>query len=223
MTLGDFVRDRRQSLGMTQAALANALRVTEQTISNLERGVTKSLNLGSLPGLAMALQVPLPQILRFTQPARDNVRLVDAPVRGFPIGERLTAAGKRPAGELRYESDEDRVAPIPVAHPNHVVARLDGACMEPAYEHGWLVVCDAENWRNVGFIPGRDYYVQLGGDDDERQFFKRYVRDDVDAEGSAIHVFEAINRDVQAELLRVPAGHVIAAARCVLKCVEVDG
>ena len=135
---------------LSQRQLADRAGVEAQTISNLETGRTTGLReWDAARKLAHALELPVEELIAppgaGTKDDGENARRLDIPVRQLPVGERLAAQGKRQSGELRYDFDEGRTAPVPVAHPNHVCARLDGDCMLPEYESGMLVVCDAED------------------------------------------------------------------------------
>jgi transcriptional regulator with XRE-family HTH domain len=74
--LGKLVADRRNGRAMTQAQLAQKLGVQPGTISNLERGFTKSLNTGKLGDLARALEIPIDELMRAASGDRDALIVV---------------------------------------------------------------------------------------------------------------------------------------------------
>lgn len=59
--LGKFIRDRRQSFKMTQAALAKQTHTSVAYISHIERGVRK-VNLETLIALAQTLRFSLDEL-----------------------------------------------------------------------------------------------------------------------------------------------------------------
>ena len=58
---GQRIKERRQSLGVTQIQLAKALRVSQAEISNIERGTKKPI---SVQQFAQALNVPVTYIIQ---------------------------------------------------------------------------------------------------------------------------------------------------------------
>ncbi|MEQ8272365.1 MAG: helix-turn-helix domain-containing protein [Deltaproteobacteria bacterium] len=63
---GETLRELRASAGLTQEELAEKAQVTPQTVSNAERG--RSCLIGTLARLAMALDVPMSEIIARTSP-----------------------------------------------------------------------------------------------------------------------------------------------------------
>nr|WP_280426366.1 helix-turn-helix domain-containing protein [Nocardia carnea] len=59
MTTGEFIRQARQSIGMTQSELAAAARLSQPAVSSLERGGPATHNVRIMRRVARALQVPL--------------------------------------------------------------------------------------------------------------------------------------------------------------------
>lgn len=61
------VRELRESLGLSQAQLAEAVGVRQATISDIETGKAKTLRLALLEGLAFALKVPARDLIGETK------------------------------------------------------------------------------------------------------------------------------------------------------------
>ena len=57
-TLGEFVKEKREALGLSQRALAKKAKISPTVINRLEAGET-SPSTATLEGIALALNVPL--------------------------------------------------------------------------------------------------------------------------------------------------------------------
>src|SRR3569833_2578896 len=62
-TIGDVVRERRVHLGLTQEELAEASRVSVETIRKLEQNVNTTARIATLNKLGRALGVPTSTLL----------------------------------------------------------------------------------------------------------------------------------------------------------------
>lgn len=75
--LGAFISERRKELGLTQAALAKKLHVTDKAISRWERGIGLP-DIHSLEPLAEALEVSLIELMQMRRDEQDSIPTEDA-------------------------------------------------------------------------------------------------------------------------------------------------
>ena len=75
--LGQFIVQRRKEMGMTQLALAEKLNVTDKAVSRWERGVGLP-DIGSLEGLAVALEVDLVELMRAERMVESHISRAEA-------------------------------------------------------------------------------------------------------------------------------------------------
>jgi transcriptional regulator with XRE-family HTH domain len=68
MTLADFIRHRRESLGMTQADLAENVEMSQEWVSNIERGKIRTPRRDTMVRLAVALSVDLADLVMASNP-----------------------------------------------------------------------------------------------------------------------------------------------------------
>jgi transcriptional regulator with XRE-family HTH domain len=211
MAFGDWLRTRREAMGLSQAKLGQKVGVDGQTISNLETGKTRSPKLKNIAPLAEALSVSVEDLMveigkgspdpEPTPTAlRDDVLI--APVRMVKVLTSVKASG------LAYHPDEsgETQIPFPGPYPDAFGAKVSGDCMEPDYRDGELVVFSRQAWEADGFLPGRDYYVRVR--DAESATFKRFLR----MEGETA-VFQCVNTAKYPKEIRISGEH--DAARCV--------
>lgn len=75
--LGSFIALRRKELGLTQAALAQKLHVTDKAVSRWERGIGLP-DINSLEALAQALEVSLVELMQMRREEHDSIPTEDA-------------------------------------------------------------------------------------------------------------------------------------------------
>ncbi len=98
MRLGELIKTRRKDLGLTQVELARAAKITQGSLSLIERGNTHSLSGTTLVGLATALRLD-PKLL--AQPIEESLE-VDAPRDNVEAVSRvMKALGPRSQALLR--------------------------------------------------------------------------------------------------------------------------
>jgi putative transcriptional regulator len=66
----EIIRAHREAAGLTQRQLADLVGVTDQTISNLERGTTRPA-LDTARALARVLQIPVEALFASEAPTED--------------------------------------------------------------------------------------------------------------------------------------------------------
>jgi transcriptional regulator with XRE-family HTH domain len=74
MSMGDRIKKRRQALGMSQQDLADLIRVSRQTIAQLESGVRPTMNTDTAKALARALGVSIDYLVGTWEEDQDSER-----------------------------------------------------------------------------------------------------------------------------------------------------
>lgn len=74
---GDFIAERRKALGLTQAALAEKLHVTDKAVSRWERGVGLP-DVGSMEALAEALEVSIVELMQGQKREEEHISTAEA-------------------------------------------------------------------------------------------------------------------------------------------------
>ncbi len=67
MQIGEIIKARRKALGLTQVELAQRVRISQGSLSLIERGNTQSLSGSTLIGLASALRIEPTLLARSTE------------------------------------------------------------------------------------------------------------------------------------------------------------
>lgn len=75
--LGPFIAERRKALGMTQAALAEKLHITDKAVSRWERGIGLP-DINSIETLAEALEVSLVELIQAQRNENENISTKEA-------------------------------------------------------------------------------------------------------------------------------------------------
>jgi transcriptional regulator with XRE-family HTH domain len=71
-TLGEFLRDWREANGMSQKEVGDKIGTDGQSISNLELGITKTMQNKNLRALATLTEMPIDAILAMVRHARSS-------------------------------------------------------------------------------------------------------------------------------------------------------
>lgn len=167
--LGVVVKAERTRRKLSQAAFAQRLNCDGQTISNLETGRTRTLQLESLRLLQEQFGVDAAALMG------DNVErmtgTVDEGMVWVDLYDRVPASAK----EWVPEGPESRVRVSADLKPTFVVI-CRGDCMRPAIRNGERVVGSQQEWENDDrrFVPEEDYVVCL---EDGRVTLKRAAKD----------------------------------------------
>lgn len=97
-TIGQFIKDKREELNMTQEFLANIIGVTAATVSLYESG-DRSPDLEKLDKIANALSVPLAVLLDIEMPEVD----LDIALRSEELDQKQISEVRRYIRLLKYE------------------------------------------------------------------------------------------------------------------------
>jgi SOS-response transcriptional repressor LexA len=134
-----------------------------------------------------------------------------------PLFNSVSAARWSDRSNMDYpEGAADKHVAAPTPDPLGFGAVVDGDCMEPDYPNGWVAIFSPAEVEELGMIEGREYFVQLDGDGDGENTFKRLMRVDGDE-----LVFRCINPRYPEEI-RVRSDRIIRAAIAV-DCVRYGG
>lgn len=152
MTLGDRIKQTRERIGMSQAALAEAAGMRQQSLSALESG--KTLSTTKLVSLAEALKVSASWLARGDDngPADRLAAQGDDPV---------TTSSRVVENERMEHSLDEWLATQGVAAGKLYVWVNRGAAMEPTLHDGDSVAVDYEDGQIVGgeIIDGGVYMI----------------------------------------------------------------
>ena len=134
-----------------------------------------------------------------------------------PLFNSVSAARWSDRSNMDYpEGSADQFVASPTPDPQAFGAVVDGDCMEPDYPDGWVALFSPGEMEDMGFVLGREYFVQLDGVGDGENTFKRLVR--VDSEEL---IFRCINAAYPDEI-RVRKDQIIRAALAV-DCIRHGG
>ena len=104
-------------------------------------------------------------------------------IRPVPILNKISAAESTEKTNLDYPPGfADRLVPAPTDDPDAFAMIVDGDCMAPDYQSGEIVTFSPLEVQRYGVIPGKDYAIQLDGEGNEENTFKRVLFDPNDDE-----------------------------------------
>jgi hypothetical protein len=119
---------------------------------------------------------------------RPGERLIMRPV---PIYNGVSASRFIEKTNLDYTPGfADRYVPAPTDDPDAFALIVDGDCMEPDYRKGEIVVFSPLEVTRYGAVEGRDYAIQLDGQANSENSFKRLF---FDAGDQSVFHFKCIN------------------------------
>ena len=192
---GDWLGEEIARLGISQAEFARRAGVPLPTLRTWLKIPRSEIRGGNLQKLSEALGKPPDEIrvkLRQAYYSRGD-RSLSVPIRNRP-GEQLvmrpvpivngvSASRFIDKTNLDYPPGiADRYVPAPTDDPDAFALLVDGECMMPDYHPGEIVIFSPLEVERYGIIPGRDYAVQLDGQADHENTFKRVFLDEKDPE-----------------------------------------
>jgi transcriptional regulator with XRE-family HTH domain len=225
----------REKLAMTQRELGDAVGVSDETISRVERHEVAGVLSKRLPKLAAVLGLTLDQFTaQFCVPEsareKNGARNDSSPLQpgSLPIGldlKRLRPARTLPefqigiAASRRVEKladhpDANRL--VATADRRAFTAPVDGDCQHPKWKHGEIVVFSFDAVEREGIIAGRSYYLAFT---DGSTTFKRVFTDERDPE---VFILRCWNRKKYPGDQKVHRDEIVRIARAVSKQVTVD-
>ena len=187
MTIYERMKQRRRELGLTQTQLARAVGLhgphAKQTISKLERGMTKRVPPDLLDKIASALDTNMPTLLQ----GRETSGLEESPVQNFGGAPALLdddvipLYGYSAEGARQIIGQKSRPAQLRGVRHGYALYAPDDS-MLPRYAAGWLLYVDPSRPAGIG----RDVVVlrrqapplvrQLVGTDENTFIFRTFTR-----------------------------------------------
>jgi phage repressor protein C with HTH and peptisase S24 domain len=99
-------------------------------------------------------------------------------IRPVPILNKISAAKLLERTNLDFPPGfADRLVPAPTDDPDAFAMIVDGDCMSPDYQAGEIVTFSPLEVQRYGVIHGRDYAIQLDGESNNENTFKRVFFD----------------------------------------------
>ncbi len=135
-SIGQIIRDLRKEKGISQEELAKKARIDRTTIARVECGIFKSLSMGKLEGIAVAIGVDLKTLLLKADAAEESVSCrgnlnrvefaLDYPVEGFQIISLIPKRKEFFFGKIEIQPQKT-IASNKLPHPEQIyVHSLDG-------------------------------------------------------------------------------------------------
>jgi transcriptional regulator with XRE-family HTH domain len=221
----------RDQIAMTQKQLGDAIGVSDETISRIERHEVAGFLSRRLPMLASALglslenfkerfcvsqNIPISESSSSSQqavfPTGLDLRRV-RPARILPEFHIGVAANKRVDKFSEYP-DANRLAAS--SDRRAFAAPVDGDCQHPKWKNGEIVVFSFDAVEREGILPGKSYYLAFA---DGSTTFKRVFRDESDPD---VYILRCWNRRKYPEDRRVHSNEVVRIARAVSKQIFVE-
>jgi len=217
-------RNRR---AMTQRELGDAIGVSDENISRIERHEVAGILNKRLPKLAAALGFTLEEFQsKFCLP----VTTADGSAPGalLPAGldmRRARAARAVPEFQIGIAASRrmDKLADYPDANRlagttdrRAFCAPVDGDCQKPKWKHGEIVIFSYDAVEREGVLPGRSYYLAFT---DGSTTFKRIFMDERDPEAFILRCW---NRRKYPRDQRVHRDEIVRIAKAISKQVTVD-
>jgi len=225
--LGKRLAAARNERALTQRELGEAVGVSDETISRIERHEVAGILSKRLPKLAAALGYSLQEFKsRFCPP--ESGASGAAAGAAFPAGldiRRARAARVVPEFRIGVAASRrvDKLADYPDA--NRLVATtdrrafsapVDGDCQHPKWKHGEVVVFSYDVVERQGVLAGRSYYLAFT---DGSTTFKRVFLDERDPD---VFILRIWNRKKYTKDQRVHRDEIVRIARAIAKQVTVD-
>jgi transcriptional regulator with XRE-family HTH domain len=217
----------RNGRAMTQRELGEAIGVSDETISRIERHEVAGILNKRLPKLAAALGYTLEEFKsKFCAPSPGASGTSASAA--YPIGldmGRARSARAVPEFQIGVAASRrvDKLADYPDA--NRLVATsdrrafsapVDGDCQYPKWKHGELIVFSYDAVEREGVLAGRSYYLAFI---DGSTTFKRVFVDERDPE---TYILRCWNRKKYPMDQRVHRDEIVRIARAISKQVAVD-
>jgi len=232
----------RDRLAITQRQLGDAVGVSDETISRIERHEIAGLLSKWLPGLATALHMELPMLMsELAAPVIPPAYQPPAPQSPLNAGERpVPIAGELPNGLNLKRAQLARVVPeyrtgvaasrrvekvadrpdanrLAITHDRRPFsAPVDGDCQDPKWKHGELVIFSFDAYEREGILAGKSYYLAFA---DGSTTFKRVFLDERDPD---VLILRCWNRQKYPRDQRVHRDEIVRVARAISKQVLVD-
>ncbi|WP_367399158.1 LexA family protein [Halomonas sp. FL8] len=183
MTIGDRVRRARKSAGLTQSQLGKVVGVRQATISELEKGESRSsaylVQIAHACGvnpdwLATGRGDMHDTVPESPAPAASNVREGPSNIRHVPEISWVQAGCWTEVSEYSLDLADVPHWPCPVSCSERTFAlRVEGDSMAPYFVPGTIIFVDPE----VMPISGKKVVAMLSDSDSEKATFKQFIED----------------------------------------------
>ena len=200
---GDWLGEEIAKLGMNQSEFARRGGIPLPTLRTWLKTPKSEIRGGNLEKLAQALGKPqdelrtkLRQAYYERGDASMSVPIMNRPgerltIRPVPILNKISAAKLVEKTNLDYPPGfADRLVPAPTDDPDAFAMIVDGDCMSPDYLPGEIVTFSPLEVQRYGVISGKDYAIQLDGQADNENTFKRVLFDPKD---DTVFVLKCVN------------------------------
>jgi phage repressor protein C with HTH and peptisase S24 domain len=200
---GDWLAQEIGRLGVNQSEFARRANIPLPTLRTWLKLPRSEIRGGNMEKLSQALGKSQDEIRTKLRQAyyvrgdqsmsvpimnRPGERLVMRPV---PIINGISASRFVEKTNLDYPPGfADRYVPAPTDDPDAFAMVVDGDCMEPDYRRGELVIFSPLEVQRYGPQQGKDYAVQLDGQQAHESSFKRLF---LDKDNSALFLFRCVN------------------------------
>ena len=200
---GDWLGQEIAKLGINQSEFARRAGIPLPTLRTWLKTPKSEIRGGNLEKLSQGLgktQDELRSKLRQAYFERGDASM-SVPIANRP-GERLTIRpvpilNKISATRLIERTDldyppgfTDRMVPAPTDDPDAFALVVDGDCMAPDYMSGEIVTFSPLEVQRYGVIAGKDYAIQLDGEGNGENTFKRVLFDPAD---ESVFVLRCVN------------------------------
>ena len=200
---GDWLADEIGRLGINQSEFARRAGIPLPTLRTWLKLPKSEIRGGNLEKLSQALgrtqdevRSKLRQAYNVRGDASMSVPIMNRPgerltIRPVPILNKISATKLMERTNLDYPPGfADRLVPAPTDDPDAFAMIVDGDCMAPDYLPGEIVTFSPLEVQRYGIISGRDYAIQLDGEADNENTFKRVFFDAADA---SVVVLKCVN------------------------------
>jgi hypothetical protein len=200
---GDWLAEEIGKLGINQSEFARRAGIPLPTLRTWLKVPKSEIRGGNLEKLAQGLGKSQDEIrtkLRQAYYARGDqsisVPIMNRPgerltIRPVPILNRISAAKWVEKTNLDFPPGfADRLVPAPTDDPDAFAMIVEGDCMSPDYLPGEIVTFSPLEVQRYGVIPGKDYAIQLDGESNHENTFKRVLLDPHD---ESIFILKCVN------------------------------
>jgi transcriptional regulator with XRE-family HTH domain len=200
---GDWLGQEIAKLGINQSEFARRAGIPLPTLRTWLKTPKSEIRGGNLEKLSQGLGKPqdelrtkLRQAYYERGDASMSVPIMNRPgerltIRPVPILNRISANRLIEKTDLDYPPGfADRLVPAPTDDPDAFALVVDGDCMAPDYHHGEIVTFSPLEVQRYGVIPGKDYAIQLDGEGNSENTFKRVLFDPTD---ESVFVLRCVN------------------------------
>jgi hypothetical protein len=200
---GDWLADEIAKLGINQSEFARRAAIPLPTVRTWLKLPKSEIRGGNLEKLAQALgktpdevRTKLRQAYNVRGDASMSVPIMNRPgerltIRPVPILNKISANKLIEKTNLDYPPGfTDRLVPAPTDDPEAFAMIVDGDCMAPDYLSGEIVTFSPLEVQRYGVISGKDYAIQLDGEANHENTFKRVLFDPHD---ETVFVLKCVN------------------------------